>query len=334
MSSNIGNVFLLVLASVPAALAYVIVLRGCPLDASNAPGMPTWFLPTNKNEACAWCHSHPFGLANIIFLVCVSFLFWIISLAQKSTWLIDPYWTIIPPLLGLFYRYHPGATERNGARALASLLLVFVWSLRLSHSYFRREGWICGKREDWRYADLRKKYPKHWWWMSFFAVYLSQQVMLIGICMPLYAVNFDSRKPWNLLDTLSVFLCLVGIVIAYFSDTQLHEFVTYNERQSSNRKKVPILKTGLWKYSRHPNYFGEQLFWWGMSLFAVNVGWVYAIWGTVLNSVVLATVTVMVEKRMVERKHRARAFIDYKQKTSVWIPWFPSPDSTRTSKQF
>ena len=80
---------------------------------------------------------------------------------QDSTWLIDPYWTLAPPLLAAYWLTHPTATSAN-ARQIVSTTLLCVWAVRLTHSYFRRERWQVGAQEDWRYRDMRKRYGR-WW---------------------------------------------------------------------------------------------------------------------------------------------------------------------------
>lgn len=92
--------------------------------------------------------------------------------------MIDLYWTVLPVLLVHYFAAHPLA-EFNAWRSRLVIYLTWVWSLRLTHSYFRREKWQWGAREDWRFNDLRKQYGKHWWWISFFAVYVSQQVICL-----------------------------------------------------------------------------------------------------------------------------------------------------------
>lgn len=89
--------------------------------------------------------------------------------------MIDLYWTVIPVMLVHYYAAHPLAVA-DPVRSSVVTALTWAWSLRLTHSYFRREQWQWGAREDWRFHDLRKEYSRNWWWLSFFAVYLSQQV--------------------------------------------------------------------------------------------------------------------------------------------------------------
>eukprot|EP00640_Fibrocapsa_japonica_P006041 CAMPEP_0113944806 /NCGR_PEP_ID=MMETSP1339-20121228/36941_1 /TAXON_ID=94617 /ORGANISM="Fibrocapsa japonica" /LENGTH=125 /DNA_ID=CAMNT_0000950127 /DNA_START=400 /DNA_END=774 /DNA_ORIENTATION=+ /assembly_acc=CAM_ASM_000762 len=124
-----------------------------------------------------------------------------------------------------------------------------VWSLRLTHSYFRREGWAFGSREDWRFSDMRKKYGRQWWWASFFLAYLSQHLMLVGLVLPVYTVHFgpSASTPWSHTEVLVVVLCLAGIICAYHADTTLHEFVIANARRKEEGKpKVLLLCSGLW----------------------------------------------------------------------------------------
>lgn len=261
---------------------------------------------------------HPILTVNIIFFLNVNVLFWIISLFQQSTWLIDPYWTIIPVMIAHFYQTHPLAVS-DPTRGAILLVMVWIWSVRLTHSYFRREEWQLGAREDWRFTDMKKKNPLLWPLLSFVVVYLSQQVLLVGITIPFYFV-FASSKPWDpVLDTLAVGMAFTGIVVAYFADTQLNEFMQMNERRKANgQPPIHILNSGLWYYSRHPNYFGEQLWWWGVALLGAHLvegpslvggigisGYGLLVFvGTFVNSLCLWQVTGMVEKRMADRDDR------------------------------
>lgn len=147
------------------------------------------------------------------------------------------------------------------------------------------------------------------------------QIFLVGICLPLYAVH-SKQTPWNTWDTIACFLCATGIVLAYFADTQLHMFMSKNQNlRDLGAPPIPVLQEGVWRYSRHPNYVGEQLWWWGLALFAWNLqqGWMAA--GAAVNSACLAYVTVLVERKMLEKSSRASTYRRYQETTSVWIPW-------------
>lgn len=308
---SLRNAVVSLLVPLPCIVFYLSFLRS--YSAGGDSLSPIW----------NWCYAHPFLLANVFFFVNVNFVFWIVGLLQSSHLMIDLYWTVIPVMLVHYFASHPLA-EFNAWRSRLVIVLTWIWSVRLTHSYFRREKWKWGTREDWRFNDMRLQYGKHWWWVSFFAVYLSQQVFLMGICSPIYVVHSED-KHLNVWDFVAAIVCLTGIIIAYFADTQLHNFVSRNERRKQDgRALVPTLDEGIWYYSRHPNYFGEQLWWWGLAIFAWNLeyGWIFI--GAFINSLCLAYVTVLVELRMLKQEYRAEAFKKYQRTTSVWIPWFKS----------
>lgn len=317
--SNFKNVLIAFLVPLPSILFYISFLNQYH-DNPNSLS-PFW----------DWCYQHPLLLAHLLFFLNVNVLFWVIGLIQSSHWMIDVYWTVIPVLLVHYYSTHPLAVVNKYDiwRSRMVIFLTWVWSIRLTHNYFRRENWQWGIREDWRFSDMSRQYGKHWWWISFFAVYLSQQVFLMGICMPMYTVHSENKE-LNIWDFVAVIVCLSGITVAYYADTQLHDFVSRNRelKQRGEEPPVPNLDTGLWRYSRHPNYFGEQLWWWGLVIFAWNLGCGWTFVGALVNSMCLAYVTVLVEKRMLKQDYRAEAYKLYQKRTSVWIPWFWSSSST------
>lgn len=312
---NTKNAAIALVTPLPSILFYIVFLKN-----------PDFF----PSQLQKFCENSPFLLANILFFLNINVLFWVIGILLCNHWMIDLYWTIIPILLSHYFKTHPLA-ESNELRSKVSIILMWTWSVRLTHSYFRREKWEWGKREDWRFNEMREKYGKHWWWISFFAVYVSQQIFLMGICLPMYAIH-SSNKSWDTWDSIATFTCMTGIVIAYFADTQLYEFVQNNE--SLKEKGEPVILTldkGLWGYSRHPNYVGEQLWWWGLFIFAWNVGQGWMFVGPLVNTLCLAYVTILVENRMLRTEYRAEAYRKYQKSTSVWIPWFRF--STGVSKQ-
>ena len=276
---------------------------------------------TTADQICRFGLKYPAYFVNILFFFGICVVFWLMNLVQSSTWLIDPYWTIIPVMINYYFRYHPLASF-NPVRADIVMGLIWLWSLRLTHSYFRREEWNFGLREDWRFADYRLRHPTTWWWMSFFVAYLAQQVMLFGLTLPMYSVHFGSEEISSM-DYIATFACLAGMAIAFVADTQLREFMIDKEIKKAQGKRVsPVLNSGLWYYSRHPNYFGEQLFWWGLFLFAAGQGNWWMVWGTAFNTVILLIVTAMTEERMLRDKSRAHLYKIYQESTSAQIPWF------------
>ena len=157
----------------------------------------------------------PFALINLLFFLNIDVGFYLIGLFQKSFWLIDPYWSILPFVYGLIYFTHPLAIFST--RSMTALILVFIWGVRLTHSYFRREGWKFGEREDWRYTKMANDFGRPgWYFISFFAVGVAQHPMIVGISLPLYSVTFgpNAASDWNWLDTLGMYHREVCILLS------------------------------------------------------------------------------------------------------------------------
>ena len=156
------------------------------------------------------------------------------------------------------------------------------------------------------------------------------QIFLMGISLPFYIIH-TVEAPLRIWDFAAISVCLTGIIIAYYADTQLHEFVTENaELKARGKPVVPTLEKGLWMYSRHPNYFGEQLWWWGVGVFAWSLGHGWTFIGALVNTLCLAYVTTLVEERMLKQPFRSEAYQKYQKTTSVWIPWFKSSSLEET----
>ena len=321
-SRNLANLALLLAAPIPGILATAWLFSYFSFGA--IPPDPHWAGIEDPSSALAFLLHHPILTVNLIFFVNVCLLFWVIALVQRSSWLIDPYWTLFPLLINWFYCAHPLA-HPPGQRSKLTWFLLLLWSARLTHNYLRREQWRLGFREDWRFAQRRGE-SRHFWWFQFFYVYAAQQVMLVGLTLPFFAIQFRDA-PLGSVDIVLAALAFAGIGVAHLADSSLDRFMRANaDRMARGEPKEPLLDDGIWRWSRHPNYFGEQLFWWAMAGFGVLLGepWVAA--GALLNSGVLAAVTVMTERRMLADSTRCEMFRAYQQRTPVWLPWPPTRD--------
>jgi steroid 5-alpha reductase family enzyme len=320
---NLLNALLVVVIPVPAIACGAALFHWFPAGA--VPSDPGWRWPATGDQAVALLLHHPILAANLFFFVFVDLAFWIIALVQRSSWLIDPYWTLLPLLLAWFYVAHPLADPGPTRAALAAGALL-VWSARLTLNYFRRERWRFGFREDWRYAEMRAERPR-FWWQQFFIVHLAQHLMLVGLTLPFWAIAFRPLGA-GVVDAVCFGLALVGIGIAHAADSQLDRFMRENAaRAARGEPKLQLLDTGIWCTSRHPNYFGEQLFWWSLAGFGVVCGEAWVAMGSAFNSLVLAGVTVMTERRLLAVSERCEAYAAYRRRTSVWVPWWPRAES-------
>lgn len=321
---NLVNFALTLWVPIPAIVCASWLFGWFPPGAIPAdPGL-VW--PASADQAAALLLHHPVVAANLFFFVFVDVQFWLIALVQRSSWLIDPYWTLIPPLLAIFYFTHPLA-DSDPSRAVASFALLAIWSIRLTANYFRRERGRFGYREDWRYAKMRRErrlFPLE----QIFVVYGAQHAMLVGLTLPFFAVAFFD-VPFGAWDGLWFVLAAAGLAIAHVADGELDRFMRDNEaRAARGEAKAPVLDSGIWRFSRHPNYFGEQLFWWSIAGFGVVCGAPWAVLGAAINTAGLVVVTIMTERRMLAIPERRAAFEAYRARTSVWVPW---PIGTRST---
>jgi steroid 5-alpha reductase family enzyme len=317
--ANVSNALLTLGIPVPAICAAWVLFHWFP--AGQIPPDPGFGRIDGADALVAWLLRHPVIAANVFFFVFVSLTFWVIALVQRSSWLIDPYWTILPILLAWFYLAHPLA-DPDWTRVVLAWTALLVWSARLTFNYFRREGWRFGLREDWRYARWRRERP-HFWLEQFFVVHVAQQLMLVGLTLPFWALSFQPSEP-TVFDIVFTASALIGVAVASRADTQLDRFMRENAaRVARGEARIWLLDSGIWRYSRHPNYFGEQLFWWSIAGFGLTCHAPWVAVGTAFNSVVLATVTWMTERRMLDVPERRAAYLAYRARTSVWIPWPP-----------
>lgn len=212
-------------------------------------------------------------------------------------------------LTGLVLWYH----APSGSRPALVLALVAIWGLRLSVHIFLR-NWARG--EDWRYAQWRVRWGRWWPLRSFLQVFLLQGLMMIVIALPAVWVATYGGGRFVRTDAIGLAVWLVGFLCEVIADAQLARF----QKDPANYGRV--LQRGLWRYSRHPNYFGEVLMWWGLWLIALPTpgGWL-SVLGPLVITVLITRVSgiPLTESRQMANPE----FRDYARRTSAFIPWFP-----------
>jgi len=328
--ANIFNLIILIGIHIPAYIITNHVQDTCPvikkdpsataqsvLEAHMAEGISGLF---TMDFLCSSFHLSPWLYVHAVYFIVVDVGFYLVYLAQGSTWAIDPSWQTLPALMAAFYYTHPH-TQPATLRGTLSLSLLLLWAVRLLHNYFRREEWNVGEREDWRYADMRKSHGRWWIVTQFFAVSVAQHGMLVGLTLPLLPA-MQSREPLHVVDVLACALCVAGILIGFFADNQLFAYMA-----QPREKRALVLRTGLWGISRHPNHLGEQTWWIGLLLFSVAADgmWWPACFGVLFNHTMDTFVTLhLIEDRMLRRKERVNQFRRYQRQVSICFPfnWF------------
>jgi steroid 5-alpha reductase family enzyme len=249
--------------------------------------------------------------ACLLILVLITLL-WVWSVIIKNVSIVDLFWGLGFVVVNAFYILTSG--ELN-ARKILLLVLVSVWGLRLSIYLAWRN---LGKGEDFRYQEFRRKYgPERYWWFSYFQTFLLQGVLMMIVSLPLLGVSAGTdSNTLGVIDFIGVFVWLTGIIFEAGGDVQLARF------KRNPKNKGQVLDTGFWKYTRHPNYFGDSAVWWAYALFSIAAGSYWQIIGSVIMTLLIIKVSgvALLEKTLTCTKPQYR---DYIRKTSSFLPWFP-----------
>lgn len=234
---------------------------------------------------------------------------WLISLLRDNVTHVDSMWSLFF-LLAAFTSALFG--YQGGARIYLVLTLVTLWAVRLcAHLTWR--NW--GPHEDHRYAEMRRNNAPHFWLKSAYIVFGLQALLAWIISISLYGA-IDSNAPINVLDYLGFILCIFGFFWEATADWQLTQF------KNNPKNKGKVLDTGLWRYSRHPNYFGECCIWWAFYLIALAGNAWWAIISPILMTLLLLKVSgvSLLEKNIAERRP---AYVEYIKNTNSFIPGSP-----------
>lgn len=245
------------------------------------------------------------------FMTCI----WSLSLFYKNASIADIFWGpgfVLVAWIALF------SSDGYLERKLLIVGLISAWGVRLAiHIAFR--NW--GKGEDQRYQKWRREKGKNFWWMSLFTVFGLQGILLWVISLVAQVGQLSpipNRFTWT--DGLGALLWGMGFFFECVSDWQLTRF----KADPANKGKV--MDQGLWRYSRHPNYFGESLMWWGIYLIALSTpGAAWTIVSPITITFLLLRVSgvTLLERTILDTRPGYR---EYQVRTSAFVPWFPKKD--------
>lgn len=191
--------------------------------------------------------------------------------------------------------------------------LITIWGLRLAgHIFLRKKG----EGEDFRYRQWREEWGDTFIWRSFLQIFMLQGIVIFWVVLPALLIINNPGGGLGVFDVAGLLVWLFGFGFEAIGDWQLLRF----KRKSVNRGK--IIQSGLWRYTRHPNYFGEAVLWWGLFLIALKVPYgVVAVLSPLLIDVLLLKVSGI---PMLEAKYQGNLeFSAYKNRTNALFPWFP-----------
>jgi steroid 5-alpha reductase family enzyme len=235
---------------------------------------------------------------------------WLLSLALKNSSIVDIFWG--PGFVLVAWVNYFMSPFISPAKLLMTIL-VTIWGLRLAlHIGIR--NW--GKPEDFRYVKWRQENGTRWWWFSFFKVFVLQGVIMWIVSTPIISIIVtDGIRPLSALAILGGLVWAYGFFFEAVGDWQLSRFIA----DPANKGK--IMTTGVWKYTRHPNYFGDAAQWWGFYLIALSAGGWWTIFSPLLMTLLLVRVSgvALLEKTMKKKS----GYEEYMKRTNAFIPWFP-----------
>ena len=254
------------------------------------------------------------GLVNLLLLnlgviASVMFGIWLLSLAIRNSSIVDIFWgggfVVIAWVSAL-------ASPSDATRKWIILVLTSIWGLRLTAYLAWRN---IGKGEDYRYRVMRDHHGDRFWMVSLYTVFGLQGLIMWIVALPIQAAAVSTSQTSGL-DIVGMAFWAVGLTFEAVGDFQLARF------KSNPENRGQVCDRGLWRYTRHPNYFGDFMVWWGMFFIAMSGGAWWTIVSPILMSVLLIRISgaALLEKSL---KIKKPGYADYIRRTSNFFPWPP-----------
>lgn len=230
------------------------------------------------------------------------------SFIFRNSSLYDPFWSVVPPFLVYgWWRINPG----NSLVGSLFLFVIVFWAVRLTYHWMR--SWQGLSHEDWRYKMLKAKNESTYWWVSLIGIHLFPTGMVFVGLLPVYFAFFYAQDINLMLLWVGFFIATIAALIELVADEQMRSF-------KQTARPDEFIQTGLWRYSRHPNYFGEICFWFGLWVMMMAVAPAY--WWAAIGFVAMLLMFLLASIPMMETKckNTKKGFDEYVQKVSVLFP--------------
>lgn len=249
------------------------------------------------------------GIAALLITI-IMCIVWLLSLLKRDMSIVDGFWGLGFIAVACHFAYRLNDLQ---PKQFLVTYLVCLWGMRLAIHIFYRN---MGKGEDPRYQTFRKDWKENTWWISLFKVFLLQGVLMLVISLSVLNVMTESADYLSPVNQIGVFLWLLGWIFESTADYQLLRF----KKNPANKGRV--MDQGLWRYSRHPNYFGEVCVWWGMFFISMGSGyWFISILSPLLITYLLLKVSGVT---LLEKRYEGNdKYAEYKRKTSSFFPLPP-----------
>ena len=254
-------------------------------------------------------------IAIISIIVIIYFtIFFIVAQIKKDNSIIDIAWGLGFVLIALTTLL---INKNSGDRQIIITILTAIWGIRLALHIFIRN---LGRGEDYRYKDMRERMKNNYFINTYFKVFLVQAFFMMIISIPIIFINSSPASSLNIIDIIFIIIWLIGFVFESVGDLQLLIF----KKNPDNKGK--IMRYGLWKYTRHPNYFGETVQWWGVFLLSL-ISPISIL--TIISPITITTLLLRVSGvSLLEKKYKDNVeYQDYVKSTSSFIPSIPKKSS-------
>lgn len=254
-----------------------------------------------------------FSLLLNVFLadVAATFVIWIFSLILKNASLYDPYWSVIPPVVIILMMIY--LNTKLNLSVFLMLIAISLWSLRLTYNWAR--NWHGFDEVDWRYIKIKEKAPKFYPLTNLFGIQLMPtSIVFLQLMLAIRVLQVEPLI--NGMIIIGSIIISSGAIMQYIADQQMMTFrMLYPDKQK-------IIDFGLWKYSRHPNYFGEIAVWWGLYLIYLGSYQVLDIY--ILSPILMTCLFLFISIPLMEKKIMSTrpSYEIYQKKVSMLIPFF------------
>lgn len=249
------------------------------------------------------------ALADLIATI-VIFIF---SAITDNSSMYDPYWSVAPVFIALFWLLQPGSNGFANPRHVLIFVLVCLWAIRLTTNWATQ--WHGLGHQDWRYQDIQKQTGSMYWPVSFLGIHLMPTILVFLGSLALWPTLSDRNTQLTWLDIVAALVTLTAVIIEGAADLQMRRF---RSKPDSAKQVIP---PGLWSASRHPNYFGEVLFWWGLYLFVplAYPGFWWAIAGPIAILLLFLGISIPIMERHLLAGHPT--YPEYQRRVSRFFPW-------------
>jgi len=292
--------------------AHAIPLRGFAIVTLSylAAAAAAWAALRSVPEAGPFAK---LAIANVVGTLVV----YAFSMRFDNSSFYDPYWSVAPAAGAVYLAFGPFEREGIAVRKWLAMAVVVAWGVRLTFNWAR--GWRGLSHEDWRYVDLRAKWKRLYFFISFVGIHFVPTTCTLLGSLPLLAI-MRSERPLGVVDMVGFAIALAATAFEAVADRQMH---AYRTERAERGERGGICEVGLWAYSRHPNYFGECMFWVGLFVASVGADPSAALLGAV-GPVVMFLLFLFVSIPLAEARSAARrpGFEDHKRRVSMLVPWF------------